>query len=154
VKGGSWEWVERPRAPHATFVLAFTERGEVLLTEEFCHPVGASVVSLPAGLVGDEREESPEEAARRELCEETGYSAERLELLGAGPTSPGVSSEIATIFLARDVRKTGAPNGKERSRIRLHAIPSEEVASWLKSEAAKGTLIDPKIWAALYLATT
>jgi ADP-ribose pyrophosphatase len=133
-------------------VLARTPEGDVVLVEEFRPAVDAPVVCLPAGLVGDEGPEDPETAARRELSEETGYGADALELLGRGPGSAGMSSEIVNFYLARGVRRTGEQGERERKEIQVHVVPLAELAAWARDREAAGVLIDPKVWAGLYLA--
>src|SRR5262252_7844184 len=94
-----WEYVEHRTAPEAAMIVALTANGEIVLAEEFRPPLNAPVVSLPAGLVGDEGPEDASVAARRELAEETGYeAAAAFETLGRGPGSPGQSSEMITFF--------------------------------------------------------
>ena len=58
-------------------IVAITPRDEIVLAEEFRPPMNAPVISLPAGLVGDEGPEDAVDAARRELAEETGHDAPR-----------------------------------------------------------------------------
>ena len=79
---GHWEFAERTRATGGVVILAFTERDELLLVEQFRPPVGKRVISLPAGLTGDG--DSAEEAAvsaSRELEEETGLVVRVGELI-------------------------------------------------------------------------
>lgn len=85
---GKWEYVSRSRGIKAAVILA-VEDGHVLLVEQFRVPLGRNCVELPAGLIGDETEgEDPLEAAGRELEEETGYRATKLESLGEYYSSP------------------------------------------------------------------
>src|ERR1043166_3920365 len=80
-----WEYVERKKATEAVAVIALTDDGEVILTEQFRQPVKARVIDWPAGLVGDEGENDPAATAKKELEEETGFRCEGVELRAAGP---------------------------------------------------------------------
>jgi len=135
-------------------VVALTSDGRIVLVEEFRPAVNASVICLPAGLVGDEGPEDAASAARRELSEETGWEAPSLELLGRGPGSAGMSSEIVTFFAARDVRPTGQQGERERSEIRVHVVAVPELVRWTRRKENAGVLIDPKVWAGLFLAVS
>jgi ADP-ribose pyrophosphatase len=148
----SWEYVEHRTAKESVMVLARTPEGAVVLVEEFRPAVDAAVVCLPAGLVGDEGPEDAESAARRELSEETGYEANVLELLGRGPGSAGMSSEIVSFFFAPGVRRAGPQGERESEEIRVHVVPLAELATWAREREAGGILIDPKVWAGLCLA--
>src|SRR5712691_6897570 len=89
-----WEYVERKKGKEAVAIVAVTDDDRVILTEQFRKPVNARVIDWPAGLVGDEDENStPEETARKELIEEAGYDCESVELVARGPSSPGITSE-------------------------------------------------------------
>ena len=91
------EFVEHPGA---VAVVALNELGQVLLIRQYRHPVGELLWEIPAGLL-DVAGESQENAARRELLEETGYLAETLEPLIEFFTTPGGSTEKIAIFLAK-----------------------------------------------------
>src|ERR1017187_9697315 len=80
VERNGWEFVERKNVTGIAILVALTDWGGVLLVEQHREPVGARVLELPAGLAGDEGEESAESAANRELVEETGYRAGVLEV--------------------------------------------------------------------------
>jgi ADP-ribose diphosphatase len=148
---GSWEYVERRGKAGGVLIVAVTRARKLLLVEEVRPPAGGRVISLPAGLVGDVgKPEDPAEAAARELREETGYEAEALELLGGGPSSPGLASETVSFFLAHGVRKAGEPSPEER--LTLHEVPLREVRAWANERALEGSLIHPLLWAGLYLA--
>lgn len=150
-----WEFVERTNAQGVVVVIAVTEEGELLLIEQERRPVGATVIELPAGLSGDDPGAAGEEladAARRELLEETGYEAERLELVTRGPSSAGLTSEVLTIFRATGVRRTGDGGGVEGEAITLHRVRVAEVPAWLDAAQARGALVDPKVYAALWFA--
>jgi ADP-ribose pyrophosphatase len=147
-----WEYVEHRTAPEAAMVVALTPRGEIVLTEEFRPAVNAFVVSLPSGLVGDEGPEEAAVAARRELAEETAHVAAEFQRLARGPGSAGQSSEMITFFLAQDARPAGEQAAHDRGRIRVHVVPIQSLPEWARGREAAGAVVDPKIWAGLYLA--
>jgi ADP-ribose pyrophosphatase len=150
-----WEFVERPGIHGIVLVVAVTPGNRLLLVEQWREAVAANVIELPAGLAGDA--ESPaseplEEAARRELVEETGWDAATMERLTAGPPSAGVTSEIVTFFRARGVSKIGPGGGVEGEAITVHEVPLDAVEAFLTEREAEGTFVDPKVWAGLWFA--
>jgi len=84
--------------PGAIALIALDEAGRVLLVKQYRHAVRAVTLEIPAGVL--EPGEEPAAAAQRELREETGYRAERLERLGGIHTAPGFSTEYIHFFLA------------------------------------------------------
>src|SRR5512141_606877 len=147
-----WEYVEHRSAKESVMIVAPTDDGRIVLVEEFRPAVEAAVVCLPAGLVGDEGPEDRESAARRELMEETGWEARTLELLGRGPGSAGMSSEIVNFYLARGLHLAGSQGEREKEEIRVHVIAVKQLAEWTRAREAEGILVDPKVWSGLRLA--
>ena len=143
---GDWEFVERKKGKEAVAVVAETEDGELILTEQFRAPVNANVIDFPAGLVGDEGNNDPEETAKRELEEETGYTCDSVELVVKGPTSPGITSEIVSIYRAKGVRKIGEGGGVGNEKITVLRVPLNEIDAWLREQKA---MLDLKV--GLYL---
>ncbi|AHY47721.1 NUDIX domain [Rubrobacter radiotolerans] len=93
-------------------VLALTPEDEVLFVRQWRQPVGELSLSLPGGMV--DADESPREAAARELCEETGYRPEGLEFLFSAHTSPGRTTEVCHVFRCRVSGRAGdAPDPTE-----------------------------------------
>jgi len=152
-----WEYVERCQTTGVVTIVALTRSSKLILVEQFRPPVQRRVVELPAGLAGDiqgQEQEDLEAAARRELLEETGYEAGRMELLTVGPTSAGLSNEVVAFFRARGVKKTSAGGGDSSEDIQVHEVPLAQVPNWLRGKAAEHVLIDPKIYAALHFLAT
>jgi ADP-ribose pyrophosphatase len=148
-----WECVRRKNITGIVGIVPVTGDGKLVLLEQFRPPVGGKVMELPAGLVGDipgKRSEPLEEAARRELHEETGYEAGRLEVLFEGCVTPGLCDEQITFFLATELRKTAAGGGDETEDILVHEVPLGVVKEFLDEQRQKGILIDLKIYSALY----
>jgi len=153
IKNAHWEYVQRVNASGAVHILAITPENELLLVEQQRLPVGEVVIELPAGVIGDEagrEQETPEQAAARELVEETGYRAERVERLYQGPSSPGMASEIVTMVRAFNLQQVGEGGGVEGENITVRRIPLTEISAWLAARMAEGRLIDHKVYAALY----
>lgn len=154
VERNGWEFVERPGVRGIVVVAAVTPGGRLLLVEQRREPVGTRVVELPAGLAGDgggPADEPLEEAARRELIEETGWRAAHVERLSAGPPSAGITSEVVTFFRARGLEKAGPGGGVDGEEIAVHEVPLDDVDAFLRAREEAGVLVDPKVWAGLFL---
>jgi len=151
VADGRWEYVRRRNASAVVGIIAVTPAGELLLVEQRRIPVEGPVIELPAGLVGDEQaDEDLLTAAGRELEEETGWLPGRCRVLTRGPSSAGLTSEVSTLVLAADLRRTGPGGGVPGEGITVHAVALASVPAWLAERAAQGVLIDHKIHAALW----
>jgi ADP-ribose pyrophosphatase len=90
------------RVPPVAYVLPLLDDGRVVLVRQYRPIVGAELWELPAGTI--EADESPETCARRELREEAGYEAGRLEPLGEALADPGLTDERIFLYVARDLR--------------------------------------------------
>jgi ADP-ribose pyrophosphatase len=153
IKEGHWEYVDRTNATGAALILAVTTDQKVLLVEQYRIPVHARTIELPAGIIGDEpgdADESKSEAARRELLEETGYSAGHAEALTTGPACSGLTSERVTLFRATGLHRTGKGGGVAHEDITVHEVSLTEIVTWLEAKAKTGVLIDPKVYAGLF----
>ena len=152
VSQDGWEFVERHTCSGIVIILAVTDKGKLLFVEQFRTPVGKKVIELPAGLVDDQEErEGPETAARRELLEETGYEAKKLEHLVTGPVNTGLSADVYSFYRARGLVRRGPGGGADRFEdITVHEVPLNDVPAWLEKISRKGLLIDPKVYAGLY----
>lgn len=152
---GRWDFVRRPQADSCVGILAVTPQREIVLVEQFRIPVQRRVIEIPAGIVGDEEEhlgESLASCAARELLEETGYRAGRIDELIASPTSAGLTSEFVHLFHARDLHREHQGGGVCGEDIVVHHVPLDGLRKWLLDKEQEGTAIDFKIHAALWLA--
>lgn len=146
---GKWEYVSRARGIKAAVILAVDD-GHVLLVEQYRVPLGAACLELPAGLIGDETEgESVECAAARELEEETGYRAARIETMGEFYSSPGMVSESFTLVRARGLEKVSKGGGTDGEDIIVHRVALTDVDSFIAAKRAEGCGIDVKMLALL-----
>jgi ADP-ribose pyrophosphatase len=93
------------RHPGAVGAVAIDAQGRVLLIKQYRHPVGTTLWEVPAG-IRDVEGEDPEETAKRELLEETGWTARLWSHLATGHPTPGGSDECFDIYLARDVEES------------------------------------------------
>lgn len=141
VKDGAWEYAERTGSTDAAVIVAVDD-GHLLLIEQRRIPTGRTCLELPAGLVGDEGEaESAATAAARELEEETGYRAERVEELGSFYSSPGLTSEAFTLVRATGLTRVGEPE----EGIVLHRVALAEVPAFIAARRREGLGIDAKL---------
>lgn len=145
---GRWEYVSRARGIKAAVILAITPEDEVVLVEQFRIPLGKPCIELPAGLIGDDdggENEDAATAAIRELEEETGYRAARMEDLGEYYSSPGMVSEAFTLFRAHDLRRVSAGGGVEGEGITVHHVPRARMADFIAARRAEGYGIDTRM---------
>lgn len=154
VRRDGWEHVERTNITGIVVIVAATDDGHMVLNEQFRKPVRQSVIEIPAGLAGDvpgTEHDSLEQAARRELLEETGFEAEQMDFLFEGPPSAGMSTEVLTFFRARGLRRVGPGGGDGHENIRVHLVPLADVEAWIARRVAEGCTVDPKVYLALYV---
>jgi len=123
--------------PGAAIALPLLPDGQVVLIRTYRLAVDQELLELPAGTV--DPPESPIECARRELAEETGYRAERLEPLVSFYSTPGICSEHMHIFLAT-VLHPGPMRLEPREQIRLAPLPLEEALRQIE----RGRIVDGK----------
>lgn len=146
VRRGKWEYVGRRGGIEAAVILAITPADEVILVEQYRVPLGRHSLELPAGLVGDDAEgEGVTSAAARELEEETGYRAGRIEELGFFYASPGMTSEGFTLVRAHDVEKIGDGGGVVGEDIEVILVPRAELPAFVAAKRAAGVAIDVKM---------
>ena len=96
-------------------VAAFIDDGKMILTKQYRHPLGKIVYDIPGGAI--EPGETPEQAALRELEEETGYTAEKIKWIGRFSRGPS-SQAITEIFFAKAKRK-GTFDSEEIAQVEL-----------------------------------
>jgi 8-oxo-dGTP pyrophosphatase MutT (NUDIX family) len=145
-----WESFERVNCEGIVAIVPLTDDEEVLLLRQFRPPVRGYVIEFPAGL--NEKGATLEEAARRELLEETGYSAKDMIYLTEGPLSSGSSGEILTAFLARGLEFKGLGKKDETEDIEVLKMPINDLYDKLSALRSAGNLIDLKIFGLLELA--
>ena len=150
---GTWEYCERVNPAGAVIIVALTDDDELVFVEQFRVPIQRRTIEMPAGLIGDRDEHADEDAldsARRELEEETGYRAARLEVVMRGPVSAGLTTETATFVRATGLHRIGEGGGDDSEDIVVHHVPRAEAPRWLAQRMRAGYSIDPKLYAGLY----
>jgi ADP-ribose pyrophosphatase len=126
--------------PGAVVVVPLTSAGTVLMVRQYRAAVDAELLELPAGK-RDVQGETTEVTAARELAEEVGRQAGRLELLARFYNSPGFTDELSWLYLAQDL--TPVPDdrqGAEEQHMTVEEVPLAAAAGLIKT----GEIIDAK----------
>ncbi|MBO9714205.1 NUDIX hydrolase [Sphingomonas sp.] len=145
-KQGRWEYVARARGIRAAVIVAVDDEDHVLLVEQYRVPLGRNCLELPAGLIGDTHDgDTVEEAAARELEEETGHAAERIDVIGEFYSSPGLVSESFTLVRAQGLTRIGEGGGVDGENITVHRVPLAGIVDFVAAKRAEGLAIDVKI---------
>jgi 8-oxo-dGTP pyrophosphatase MutT (NUDIX family) len=151
-----WEAVERVNCSGIVVIVPVTPQEDVLLIRQFRPALNRTVIEFPAGL--GEPGETLAEVARRELVEETGYDSADLCLLTEGPLSSRLSSEILTVFLARNVEPASPEmlarhTPEETEEIQLITMPLGDVHERLAAAGRRHKdLVDMKVFGLAELA--
>ncbi|UJF25703.1 NUDIX hydrolase [Planococcus sp. 107-1] len=90
--------------PGAVALVAITEDHKIIMVEQFRKALERTIIEIPAGKI--EKGEDPKYTAMRELEEETGYSADHLELIQSFSTSPGFADEVIHLYSATGLKKS------------------------------------------------
>lgn len=121
-----WEWVEKK---DAAIVLPITKDNKIVLIKNFRVPLEKYVIEAPAGLL-DNQNENNEEAVRRELLEETGYTAEKFIALPPSPYAAGTSNNLSYFFIATGATKIADIQGDITEDISVLEIPANELVNY------------------------
>lgn len=112
--------------------VAITKEGKILLIKEYKHGVQKEILQLPCGYI--DHDEEPLAAAKRELAEETGYTAKKWTALGSFTGSPGRLTHYYHFFLAEDCKKTEQQKLDESETLDVLEYTKEEAEEALKKQ--------------------
>lgn len=150
-----WEAVERVNCDGIVVVVPVAKNNDFLLIRQFRPVLNGFVVEFPAGL--NDKGESLIDAARRELIEETEYTADEFVHLTDGPVSSGMSTEILSVFLAvnaypaSDAVKEQYP-ADESENIEIIKTPLDKIYETLQTCRKDGDYIDMKVYGLVEMA--
>jgi len=131
------------RHPGAVVLLHVLDDGRVVMIENHRHSVGQTLLELPAGTI--EIDEPPESTAGRELIEETGYHAGKLEKLHEFYSCPGICDELMHLYLATQL-SAGPPDREVTEEIENRIVSRDEIAQMI----TEGKIRDAKTLVGLY----
>ena len=131
----------------AAAVVAADAQDRVVLIHQYRHAAGGFIWELPAGVL-ESADEPPERCAARELREEVGLVAARLDRLGTMFTTPGFSDERIHLFLARGLTEEAHDPEPDEVIQEIRAVPVAEAVGMVRS----GAIVDGKTIAGLFLA--
>lgn len=142
---GQDAWREVVHHPGATAIIAVTDDNKIVMERQFRYALGEPLLEIPAGKL--DKGEDPLECAKRELAEETGYSAAEWRPLGVIATSPGFCNETLHLYLAKGLTM-GTTNWDPDEYVEIEYYTLPELLEAIQKENIK----DSKSLAAIMLA--
>lgn len=127
-KKGTFYIIENPDWVN---VVALTKDNDVVLIKQFRHGIKEVVLEIPGGII--DGEEDPETAARRELLEETGFTAGEFVFLGRSRPNPAIQNNWLYHFAAINAEKTGDVEFDEHENVVTKLYPATELSNLVKS---------------------
>jgi ADP-ribose pyrophosphatase len=134
--------------PGGSVIVPLLDNGDVILVRQYRYPLKIFVLEVPAGKL--EPNEDPLRAAQRELQEETGYTADKYEILTSMFTTPGFCSEVLHIYLATGLKDSehGQNLDEGEQSLTVEYIPLSTVVEMI----VRGEICDSKTIAGILLA--
>jgi len=120
-------------------VIPLTKQDEIILIRQYRHGIRNLTLEIPGGLV--EGQDTPEEAARRELCEETGYQASEMISLGNVLPNPAIQNNRCYTFLAKDVYLAGEQQLDEMEDIEVLLKPFTQIPRLIREGEINHSLV-------------
>lgn len=136
------EWIDHPGA---VAVIALTDSGELVMERQYRYALGCDMIEIPAGKI--DPGEDPLATARRELKEETGYTAAEWRHLATVHIAIGYSNEHIEIFLARELKQELA-NLDDEEFVEVFTLPLATALAWVR----EGRITDAKTVSCLFWA--
>jgi ADP-ribose pyrophosphatase len=122
--------------PNWVQVLPITPEDQVVMVRQYRHGCREVLLELPGGLI-DNDDGNPEESAKRELLEETGYAAEELDLITKTYPQPAVLSNMGLTYLARNARKIAKPQPDAAEDIEVCLVNLEKIPEMIRNGELK-----------------
>jgi ADP-ribose pyrophosphatase len=119
-------------APDWVNIVPLTPGREVVMVRQFRHGVREYTLEVPGGMM-DPGDASPLVAARREMVEETGFDSERVEPLGSIHPNPAIQANRCHTFVARDVRRLGAPVFDSTEETEVVLVPLAQIPDLVRA---------------------
>ncbi len=144
-----FDWLENPRNFHSMkavvlevpdwiTVAAITPEGKIVVVHQYRFGIRKTTTEIPAGII--ERDESPEQAAKRELLEETGYTSEKWTSLGWVEPNPAFQDNRCYQWLARDVSKTDVQDLDDGEDIAVQELSVKELRQEIQNGNMRNSL--------------
>jgi 8-oxo-dGTP pyrophosphatase MutT (NUDIX family) len=128
-EGGDGRWYYVIDAPDWINVIPVAADGHVLMVRQFRFGIAQPTLEIPGGMC--DGDEDPIEAAARELLEETGYRAGRIEEIGWVHPNPPIQNNRCHTYLARDLELDGSADADSDEQIEVVKVPLDEVPPML-----------------------
>lgn len=125
--------------PDCVLLIPFTKDGRVILVEQFRPGIRKRSIEFPAGVM--DKGESPLETARRELEEETGFRAARMQIVGDGFQDPAILNTCITFVAAYDCEPTGEKRQDAKEDVHTRLCAAGEVSEMISNGEIKHTVI-------------
>ncbi|MFH1569055.1 MAG: NUDIX hydrolase [Gemmatimonadota bacterium] len=136
--------------PEWVNIIALTPEGKAVLIRQFRHGTGEASLEIPGGVV-DAGDGSLEEAARRELLEETGFEAAEVVHIGTVTANPAIQNNRCHTFLARGARRVSDQRLDRGEDITVVEVALAEVDGLLAAGGIDHTMVVSAFhWLALY----
>jgi 8-oxo-dGTP pyrophosphatase MutT (NUDIX family) len=131
--------------PNWVNIIPLTPDEQVVMVEQWRHGTRSVHLETPGGLM--EQGENPEQSARRELLEETGYEAGEIVRLGTVHPNPAIQNNIQHYILAKDCRKITEPKLDHAEDINVRLVPLVDVTRMIQAgEITHGIVIGGFYW--------
>lgn len=131
--------------PGGAVVIPVSDEGKLVMVTQFRYPFQTTLLEFPAGKL--DMDEDPLDCAARELEEETGYKAAKINELGKIYTAPGYCTETLHIYVAQELKKGDHKREEGEYGMEIYEFEIAEIETKIKS----GEIIDAKTICAVYL---
>jgi len=127
--------------PNWINVIATTKENRVVLVEQFRHGLEKPTLEIPGGMV--DPDESPLEASKRELREETGYTTEAGKWVELGEVSvnPAIQTNHTFTYWAQECELTAEQQLDRNERINIHTVPEDEFLNLVRNGTIHHSLV-------------
>jgi len=120
-------------------IIALTENEEVILVKQYRYGIQNITLEIPGGMIDEG--ESPEQAAKRELLEETGYESSHWQLIGITDPNPAIQNNKCHTFLAKNSKFTKSPNLDNTEEIEILNTPLKEIPKLIQGSYITHSLV-------------